>query len=131
MRLVDDEHHTNINDPSTGLLWLKVANSYGHNGLIPSNCVQPFIDTSNNTSNIIQLRNNSKNSSENNLFSNQIWYFGSISRYEANLLLNKYGCVGDFLVRDCERDVSELLKLNLFLNKFMFLHIFLLLFKGW
>ena len=100
LRVVEDEINCSMNGnnnfDSTNT-WTKVVNSRGHIGLIPSNCVQPIVD------NINLMRK----PVENCLFPNSVWYFGNISRQETNLLLNKYGKIGDFLVRDCERDVSR------------------------
>jgi hypothetical protein len=64
---------------------------------------------------------------ENCLFPNSIWYFGNISRQETNLLLNKYGKNGDYLVRDCERDVSVFL----IFSHSLFFSLLLLLLIGW
>ena len=94
LRVVEDEINSSFDLINT---WTKVVNSRGNVGLIPSNCVQPFVDT-------INLM---RKPVENCLFPNSIWYFGNISRQETNLLLNKYGKNGDYLVRDCERDVSS------------------------
>jgi hypothetical protein len=93
LRVVEDEINSSFDLINT---WTKVVNSRGNIGLIPSNCVHPIVDTVNLMRKPV----------ENCLFPNSIWYFGNISRQETNLLLNKYGKNGDYLVRDCERDVS-------------------------
>jgi hypothetical protein len=96
LRVVEDEINSSFDLINT---WTKVVNSRGNIGLIPSNCVHPIVDTVNLMRKPV----------ENCLFPNSIWYFGNISRQETNLLLNKYGKNGDYLVRDCERDVSVFL----------------------
>lgn len=78
--------------------WLRVMNCRGSTGLIPSNCVQPVIN-----SNFVFIRK----PAERGLFANRPWYYGNISRYEANVLLNKFGSNGDFLLRDSERDAGN------------------------
>jgi hypothetical protein len=112
LRLVEDEIVGGSNQDS----WIKVVNARGNMGLIPSNCVQPIVE------NINLMRK----PVENGVFTNCLWYFGNISRQETNLLLNKYGKNGDFLVRDCERDVSLNSLYFVLVNLFIFL-----LFKGW
>jgi hypothetical protein len=115
LKLVDDDlnesvscsmpsqpHTPYLNQSNDKIIWIKVFNSEGITGFIPSNCVQPLLLDSNQTKDFVFIRHPSSIGT----FANQIWYFGNISRNETNKLLNKYAADGDFLVRDSEREVN-------------------------
>ena len=93
--------------------WLKVFSSRGLVGLIPSNCVEPLLENNltkccggggvdgGDGDSFVFIRRPSGVG----LFANADWYYGNVSRFDAILLLNRYGTNGDFLVRDS--DVSS------------------------
>ncbi len=88
VKLVDEDSHEET--------WIKVFNSQGIVGFIPSNCVEPFIETQ--VVDFVFIRTPTSVGP----FANKKWYFGNITRFETILLLNKYANVGDYLVRDSE-----------------------------
>jgi hypothetical protein len=90
LKIIDDE----IDYDNT---WIRAMDCHGTYGVLPSKCVEPILD-----SNMVFIRKPANRG----LFANNDWYFGNISRYETNTLLNKYGKNGDFLVRDSEHNVS-------------------------
>ena len=92
VRLVEDDHECLDSDKSL----IKVFNSQGVTGMIPSNCVEPILDSQ--LSNFVFVRRPTCVG----LFANRNWYFGNITRFETILLLNKYGKNGDYLVRDSD-----------------------------
>lgn len=89
-----------IEDDTEGLdcdkSYIKVFNSRGVTGMIPSSCVEPILDHQLN--NFIFIRHPTNVGH----FANSDWYFGNISRFDSILLLNRYASSGDFLVRDSE-----------------------------
>jgi hypothetical protein len=103
LKLIEDDTECLDYDKS----WLKVFNSQGITGIIPSNCVQPILD--NQMSNFVFIRRPTTQG----MFANNKWYFGNITRFETIFLFNKYAHNGDFLVRDS--DVISI-KLLIFLN---------------
>lgn len=76
--------------------WLKVFNSQGITGLIPSNCVQPILD--NQMNDFVFIRRPTPQG----IFGNNPWYFGNITRFETIILFNKFAASGDFIVRDSD-----------------------------
>lgn len=76
--------------------WLKVFNSQGITGLIPSNCVQPILD--NQMTHFVFIRRPTSQG----IFGNNPWYFGNITRFETIILFNKFASNGDFIVRDSD-----------------------------
>ena len=76
--------------------YIKVFNSRGVIGMIPSSCVEPILDHQLNS--FIFLRHPTNVGH----FANNSWYFGNISRFDTILLMNKYASSGEFLVRDSE-----------------------------
>ncbi len=92
VKLIEDDADFKDYDNS----WIKVFNSQGIIGMIPSSCVEPLLEDQLN--NFVFIRRPTCVG----LFSNYEWYFGNISRFETILLLNKYGRNGDFLIRDSD-----------------------------
>lgn len=92
VRLVEDDTEGLDCDKS----YIKVFNSRGVTGMIPSSCVEPILD--NQLNNFIFIRHPACLG----LFADNNWYFGNISRFDTILLLNKYANTGDFIVRDSE-----------------------------
>ena len=76
--------------------WIKVFNSQGITGFIPSSCVEPVLDHQLN--NFVFIRRPTTVG----LFANNSWYFGNISRFDTIILLNRYASNGDYLVRDSD-----------------------------
>ena len=100
LKLIEDDNEGLDFDKS----WVKVFNSQGVTGMIPSSCVQPIIaDSNGGGGDFVFIRRPTCIG----MFANQPWYYGNISRVEANTLLNKYGQNGDFILRDSEREVSS------------------------
>lgn len=111
LKLIEEDNECLDYDKS----WLKVFNSQGITGLIPSKCVQPILD--NQMTEFVFIRRPTSQG----IFGNSAWYFGNITRFETIILFNKFGVNGDYLVRDS--DVREFFSFNLF---FWFLGIVLL-----
>lgn len=82
--------------------WLKVFNSEGVTGMIPSKCVEPLLE--HQLQDFVFIRRPSING----ILAYKKWYFGNITRFDTILLLNKYATNGDYLVRDS--DVRSLLR---------------------
>ncbi|XP_056599412.1 cytoplasmic protein NCK1 [Triplophysa dalaica] len=88
------------NDPE----WWKCRKQNGQVGLLPKNYVT-VVQTSNNelemsgppTSNYDYIR-----PCINGKFGGQLWYFGKVTRHQAEMVLNQRGVDGDFLIRDSE-----------------------------
>ena len=108
VKLVEDDVEGLDYDKS----WLKVFNSEGVTGMIPSKCVEPLLE--HQLQDFVFIRRPAANGT---LAYNK-WYFGSITRFDAILLLNKYATNGDYLVRDS--DVGFF-----FFKKFQIIFIFL------
>lgn len=98
VKLVEDDNDCLDYDKS----WIKVFNSQGITGMIPSSCVEPIIDNSN--SNFVFIRTPTSIG----LFANKCWYYGNVSRFETVILFNKYAKNGDFLVRDSDVSFKHL-----------------------
>lgn len=90
--------------------WIKVFNSQGLSGMIPSKCVEPIILDTTAGQDFVFLR---RPTCVGALAYNP-WYFGNITRFETIMLLNKYAQNGDYLVRDS--DVSGDFKLFLLIQ---------------
>lgn len=90
-----------IEHPSHDPEWWKARNSMGGVGLVPTNYIE-----------VVQVEKSSGDeapSSEEILGSaaNEAYYYGKISRSEAEQQLNERGEDGDFLLRDSESNVGE------------------------
>ncbi|KJH42579.1 SH3 domain protein [Dictyocaulus viviparus] len=81
-----------IEHPAHDPDWWLARNSTGHQGLVPKNYIE-VVSTG--------------NSSSGGLMDREPWFFGRISRDEADRLLSN-GCEGEFLVRDSESNPGDL-----------------------
>lgn len=92
------------NDPE----WWRCKNSRGMVGLVPKNYVmvvdeRPGLPTSTPSSpqNRVLLA-----PARSGKFAGRDWYYGNITRHQAECILNERGEEGDFLIRDSESSVS-------------------------
>ncbi|RNA28422.1 cytoplasmic NCK1 isoform X1, partial [Brachionus plicatilis] len=92
VKLVEDDAEGLDYDKS----WLKVFNSEGATGMIPSKCVEPLLE--HQLQDFVFIRRPSSTG----VLAYNNWYFGNITRFETVLLLNKYASNGDYLVRDSD-----------------------------
>lgn len=91
------------NDPE----WWRCKNSRGMVGLVPKNYVmvleeRPSVPTSTSGSpsrHIAPARSGK--------FAGRDWYYGSVTRHQAECILNERGEEGDFLIRDSESSPSD------------------------
>lgn len=89
------------NDPE----WWKCKNSRGQIGLVPKNYVVIISDgPTMNTSHPPQISYTGPSST--GRFAGREWYYGNVTRHQAECALNERGVEGDFLVRDSESSVS-------------------------
>lgn len=87
------------NDPE----WWKCKNSRGQIGLVPKNYVVILSDGPTiNTSPQISYTGPASTGR----FAGREWYYGNVTRHQAECALNERGVEGDFLVRDSESSVS-------------------------
>lgn len=91
------------NDPE----WWRCKNSRGMVGLVPKNYVmvleeRPSVpsSTSGSPSRHIAAARTGK-------FAGRDWYYGSVTRHQAECILNERGEEGDFLIRDSESSPSD------------------------
>lgn len=105
LKLIDDDQDQQDQQQDLDRSWLKVMNSQGVVGYIPSKCVQPIILNDEQQKEFVFIRRPTCVG----LFAHMPWYYGNVSRLETNALLNKYAVNGDYLVRDSEREVLNLL----------------------
>ncbi|KAM4905401.1 cytoplasmic protein NCK2 isoform 2-T2 [Sylvia borin] len=90
------------NDPE----WWKCKNSRGQIGLVPKNYVVIISDgPSMNTSHPPQISYTGPSST--GRFAGREWYYGNVTRHQAECALNERGVEGDFLVRDSESSPSD------------------------
>jgi NCK adaptor protein len=101
VKLIEDDCECLDSDKS----FIKVFNSQGLTGMIPSTCVEPILD--NQLNDFVFIRHPTCVG----LFANSEWYFGNITRFETILIFNKFATSGDFIVRDSDNgDFSISLK---------------------
>uniref|UniRef100_A0A7M4G0L9 NCK adaptor protein 2 n=1 Tax=Crocodylus porosus TaxID=8502 RepID=A0A7M4G0L9_CROPO len=90
------------NDPE----WWKCKNSRGQIGLVPKNYVVILNDGPTiNPSHPPQI--NYTGPSSTGRFAGREWYYGNVTRHQAECALNERGVEGDFLVRDSESSPSD------------------------
>ncbi|XP_069747228.1 cytoplasmic protein NCK2b [Narcine bancroftii] len=91
------------NDPE----WWKCQNSKGQIGLVPKNYVIIL-----NEGPAMSISHTSQRShtgpSSTGKFAGKEWYYGNVTRHQAEVVLNERGIDGDFLVRDSESSPSDL-----------------------
>lgn len=116
-----------IDRPPSDPEWFKARNQKGQIGLVPRNYLQELQEYLNNTPyrggpDSIDRRNDVVHSSatlqsthgngtsqpERPILSGKSWYYGAITRNQCDTVLNSHGHDGDFLIRDSETNVSEL-----------------------
>lgn len=93
------------NDPE----WWRCKNSRGIVGLVPKNYVVVLDERPgppSTTSSSPQSRY--AGPARSGRFAGRDWYYGNITRHEAECILNERGEEGDFLIRDSESSVSHL-----------------------
>ncbi|XP_028810716.1 cytoplasmic protein NCK2b isoform X1 [Denticeps clupeoides] len=94
------------NDPE----WWKCKNSRGQVGLVPKNYVVVLSDgpapggPSHHTQHIGETYTGPSRTGK---FAGKDWYYGNITRHQAECALNERGVGGDFLVRDSESSPSD------------------------
>nr|XP_020464949.1 cytoplasmic protein NCK2 [Monopterus albus] len=92
------------NDPE----WWRCKNSRGMVGLVPKNYVMVLDER-------LGLPSSMSSSPQNRVlaparsgkFAGRDWYYGNITRHQAECILNKRGEEGDFLIRDSESSPSD------------------------
>lgn len=92
------------NDPE----WWRCKNSRGMVGLVPKNYVtvldeRPGLSFATQSS----PQNRSVAPARSGKFAGRDWYYGNITRQQAECILNERGEEGDFLIRDSESSVSH------------------------
>lgn len=94
------------NDPE----WWRCKNTQGQVGLVPKNYVTVLKDgsahgggASSFTAHPLQYAG----PAHTGRFAGKAWYYGSMTRHQAEYTLNEKGAEGDFLVRDSESSVSK------------------------
>ncbi|TRY53764.1 hypothetical protein DNTS_013354 [Danionella cerebrum] len=93
------------NDPE----WWRCKNSHGMVGLVPKNYVLvlsdgPLVKDSSHDSPHISHTVASRTGK----FAGKDWYYGDVTRHQAECALNERGAEGDFLIRDSESSPSDL-----------------------
>lgn len=91
------------NDPE----WWRCKNSHGIVGLVPKNYVivldeRPGLPSSTSGS----PQNRLVAPARSGKFAGRDWYYGNVTRHQAECILNEKGGEGDFLIRDSESSVS-------------------------
>ncbi|XP_077338762.1 cytoplasmic protein NCK2 [Lithobates pipiens] len=90
------------NDPE----WWKCKNSSGQIGLVPKNYVIILSDgPSLNSSHVHQISYIGPACT--GRFAGKAWYYGGITRHQAECALNERGMEGDFVIRDSESSPSD------------------------
>ncbi|CAG9863155.1 unnamed protein product [Phyllotreta striolata] len=105
-----------LDRPASDPEWYKARNSQGQIGLVPRNYLQELNDFLDRP--LLQERNRPgpmETSMERSTVSmpdkphliDKPWYYGNITRYVCDSLLNQHGHDGDFLIRDSETNVGD------------------------
>uniref|UniRef100_A0A8C9VM35 NCK adaptor protein 2b n=1 Tax=Scleropages formosus TaxID=113540 RepID=A0A8C9VM35_SCLFO len=92
------------NDPE----WWRCRNSRGQVGLVPKNYVAIVSDGRGPGTGPHSPQMRRTGPSHTGRFAGKDWYYGSVTRHQAECILNERGVEGDFLVRDSESSVSTL-----------------------
>ncbi|XP_034153569.1 cytoplasmic protein NCK2 [Esox lucius] len=98
------------NDPE----WWRCRNARGLVGMVPKNYVLVLSDT-NGSSGIPPMALSDPGSPQNHYigpaclgrFAGMDWYYGGLTRHQAELVLNQRGEEGDFLIRDSESSPND------------------------
>lgn len=94
------------NDPE----WWKCKNARGQVGLVPKNYVVVLSDgPALHPTHTPQISYTGPSAS--GRFAGREWYYGNVTRHQAECVLNERGVEGDFLIRDSESSVSARLPL--------------------
>ncbi|XDV36082.1 hypothetical protein PO909_005931, partial [Leuciscus waleckii] len=92
------------NDPE----WWRCKNCRGQVGLVPKNYVVVLDDGPLSTASGSHSQQNSHTGpSHTGKFGGMDWYYGNVTRHQAECALNERGVEGDFLVRDSESSPSD------------------------
>ncbi|KAJ3653389.1 hypothetical protein Zmor_012643 [Zophobas morio] len=99
-----------LDRPPSDPEWYKARNAQGQVGLVPRNYLQelseyltqPFVDRGKQEMERSQVTMGDKPH-----LIDKPWYYGSITRYMCDNLLNQRGHDGDFLIRDSETNVGD------------------------
>lgn len=104
------------NDPE----WWKCRKSDGQMGLVPKNYVTVLQESHNSASmagpptpdcDYIEPSSSGR-------FAGKQWYYGKVTRHQAEVALNQRGTEGDFLIRDSESSVSRQKRSFLYSDKY-------------
>lgn len=92
------------NDPE----WWRCKNSRGFVGLVPKNYVMVLEERPEQPSTTSgSPQNRHVAPARSGRFAGRDWYYGNITRHQAECILNERGEEGDFLIRDSESSVSH------------------------
>ncbi|XP_023667196.1 cytoplasmic protein NCK2b [Paramormyrops kingsleyae] len=91
------------NDPE----WWKCKNARGQVGLVPKNYVAIVSDGRGPTGGLHSPQARRTGPSRTGKFAGKDWYYGNVTRHQAECALNERGVEGDFLVRDSESSPSD------------------------
>uniref|UniRef100_A0A672K5Y3 NCK adaptor protein 2 n=1 Tax=Sinocyclocheilus grahami TaxID=75366 RepID=A0A672K5Y3_SINGR len=91
------------NDPE----WWRCKNCRGRVGLVPKNYVVVLNDGPLALGSHFQ-QNSHTGPSHMGKFAGKDWYYGNVTRHQAECALNDRGLEGDYLVRDSESSVSQI-----------------------
>lgn len=90
------------NDPE----WWRCKNSRGMVGLVPKNYVM-VLDEKPPSTNSGSPQNRLIAPARSGKFAGRGWYYGNVTRHQAECILNEKGEEGDFLIRDSESSPSD------------------------
>ncbi|XP_030642839.1 cytoplasmic protein NCK2a [Chanos chanos] len=91
------------NDPE----WWRCKNSRGVVGLVPKNYVMVLSDGPGTDSGPSSPHMNYMGPSRTGMFAGKDWYYGNVTRHQAECALNERGVEGDFLIRDSESSPND------------------------
>lgn len=104
------------NDPE----WWRCRNARGLVGLVPKNYVVVFSD---GPAPLASCPSPYTGPAHTSKFAGKDWYYGNVTRHQAECALNERGVEGDFLVRDSESSVSIRVMIMFRLTVWMLLEI--------